>query len=253
MKRAIPWSLALALAGFAAADAQAVGRIADVSVVDRDSGEVLTPHRFRGEWWIEGRPGARYAVRIRNAEGGRLLAVTSVDGVNVLSGETAGVDQRGYIYEGWRSYDISGWRKSTAEVAAFEFTSVPRSYAARTGRPDNVGVIGVALFRERQRLEPAASNESASAAKDTAQSSDARRERAAPAAPALGTGHGRREASYVTEADFERARPLPDEVIQLRYDSRANLVALGVIPPASAPRHPLAFPSGPQLGYVPDP
>jgi len=86
------------------------------------------------------------------------------------------------------------------------------------------------------------------------------RERAASSAsapspaPALGTGHGRRETSVVTRVDFERAQPQPDEVIRLRYDSHANLVAMGVIPsPAPRPHRPEAFPSGPQLGYVPDP
>jgi len=33
------------------------------------------------------------------------------------------------------SVDISGWRKSMSEVAAFVFTSLPDSYAARTDRP----------------------------------------------------------------------------------------------------------------------
>jgi hypothetical protein len=76
---------------------------------------------------------------------------------------------------------------------------------------------------------------------------------AAPA-PALGTGHGRREDSWVTEVDFERAASRPDEVIRLRYDSRANLTAMGVIPRGlPTPPRPDAFPAGPQLGYVPDP
>jgi len=259
MKSPIRWSIVLALAGLAASEAHAVGRLADVVVVDRESGAVLPVHRHRGEWWVEGRPGARYAIRVRNAGGERLLAVTSVDGVNVVTGETAAVDQSGYIYDGWRSYDITGWRKSDEQVAAFEFTTVPRSYAARTGRPDNIGVIGVALFRERPAppvlaqadVETPRFEESTAMAKSGAMA-DAPR---VPApAPALGTGHGRRESSVVTRVDFERAGPRPDEVIRVRYDSRPNLVAMGVIPsPAPRPRRPDPFPSGPQLGYVPDP
>jgi hypothetical protein len=50
--------------------------------------------------------------------------------------------------------DIGGWRKSMSEVAAFVFTALPESYAARTGRPGNVGVIGVAVFREYQPPRP---------------------------------------------------------------------------------------------------
>ena len=57
--------------------------------------------------------------------------------------------QDGYVLDPWGFTSIAGWRKSLDRVAAFYFTSLPDSYAARTGRPDNVGVIGLALFRER--------------------------------------------------------------------------------------------------------
>ena len=95
------------------------------------------------------RRGSEYSVRIRNINGGRLLAVTSVDGVNVISGETASPAQSGYVLDPYACADIAGWRKNLARTAAFYFTELPDSYAARTGRPDNVGVIGVAVFRER--------------------------------------------------------------------------------------------------------
>ena len=84
---------------------------------------------------VAGRPGARYAVRLVNNSGERVLAVVAIDGVNVVSGETAGVGQRGYVLEPWQRTEITGWRKSDDEVAAFEFTSLADSYAARTGRP----------------------------------------------------------------------------------------------------------------------
>jgi len=195
------------------------------------------------------------------------MAVTSVDGVNVLTGESAGFDQRGYVFDPWVGYEIAGWRKSNAEVAAFTFTSVPQSCAARTGRPENVGVIGVALFRERTPTPPAISQERAapvapaadatlgaaeSAGEATAKSNDARRERGT-VAQSLGTGHGQRESSWVVQVAFERAQARPDEVIRIRYDSRENLVALGVIR-RPAPQHaPEPFPQDTRLGYVPDP
>jgi hypothetical protein len=133
-------------------EAQGMGSMADIVVIDRESGAVLSPHFYRGEYWVAGSPGARYAIEIRNRLGERLLAVTSVDGVNVVSGATAGWDQTGYVFSPGESYQITGWRKSDAEVAAFTFTASPNSYAERTGRPANVGVIGVAIFRERAAL-----------------------------------------------------------------------------------------------------
>jgi len=109
----------------------------------------LSPYYYRGEYWVAGRPCARYAIEIRNHLAERVLAVTSVDGVNVLSGADAAWDQAGYVFGGGESYQITGWRKSSAEIAAFTFTASPNSYAERTGRPANVGVIGIALFREK--------------------------------------------------------------------------------------------------------
>jgi hypothetical protein len=248
----------ITLAGLASTQAFAVGRLADVSVTDRDTGQTLTAHYHRGEYWVAGRPGARYAINIHNRQGRRLLAVTSVDGINVITGATAGFAQNGYVFDPWVGYDITGWRKSDAQIAAFEFTAVPRSYAARTGRPDNIGVIGVALFREQAPVPTAQATDDSAAYKSRSIEGRAERESlsaAEPApAPALGTGHGRRETSVVTQVDFEREQSTPNEVIRIRYDSRANLIAMGILRPAAPlPRAPQAFPEEPALSYVPDP
>jgi hypothetical protein len=66
----------------------------------------------------------------------------------------------------------------------------------------------------------------------------------------LGTGHGEREYSPTRYIDFVRQSDSPDEVITIYYDSRANLLARGIIP---APRiaEPRPFPAG--FGFVPDP
>jgi hypothetical protein len=196
---------------------------------------------------------------MRNRSGNRVLVVLSVDGVNAISGETAATSQTGYVLAPYQSAEITGWRKSMNEAAAFYFTALPDSYAARTGRPDNVGVIGVAVFREREQLVEVAPR----AFDRAAPAQNAARERAdtgaAPAAPAakaegqlrderLGTGHGEREFAPITHTAFERASDRPDEIVQLRYDSVENLVALGVLRPTRALPAPAAFP-----GFVPDP
>src|SRR6202795_1131852 len=148
MRRAICLAILMGLA--MTCEAQVMGSMAEIAIIDRDSGAVLSPHFYRGEYWVAGSPGARYAIEIRNRLGERLLAVASVDGVNVVSGATAAWDQTGYVFGPGERYQITGWRKTDAEVAQFTFTDSPNSYAERTGRPANVGVIGVALFRERQ-------------------------------------------------------------------------------------------------------
>lgn len=244
---------AIALLGVLQAPAQAIGRLADIQIVDRDSGETLPLHRHQGDYWVAGRPGARYAVALRNAQPARILGVVSVDGVNVVSGETAAWHQTGYVLGPWQPYDISGWRKSDAEVAVFRFAALPSSYAARTGRPTHVGVIGVALFQERvYSPEPAPSPWQKPRASNRTES-PMRERNAAPASavPQLGTAHGEREPDAVGHTTFERRSDRPDEMIRIRYDSLENLVAMGVLP-APMPRQPNPFPASRGQHEVPD-
>ncbi|HEY0646981.1 hypothetical protein [Phenylobacterium sp.] len=241
--------------------------LVDLTVVDRDTGQPLRVWRHDGRMYVAGRPGARYSLRVTNNTGGRVLAVMAVDGVNVLTGESAAFAQMGYVFGAYQSYDVSGWRKSDTEVAAFTFTAQRNSYAARTGRPFDVGVIGIAVFRERlyrpppppppaAMAAPRAQDRAGSEVEELVVTEGSRR--AAPPPPALrrreeklGTGHGEREWSAVTEVDFERATRHPQLIRRIEYDTYDNLVAAGVIPrPPYPDRRPRPFPSE---GYVPDP
>ena len=103
-----------------------------------------------GESFVMGQQGARYTLRVVNHTGRRIEAVVSVDGRDAIDGKTADVrTKRGYLVPAWGTVDIDGWRVSQAEAAAFRFTSVADSYAARTGSARDVGVIGVAVFPEQ--------------------------------------------------------------------------------------------------------
>ncbi len=142
-------------AGLALAALLAVGRanaareLATLVVVDRDTGQELAVWRHHGRLYVAGEPGARYGLRVSNNTDGRLLAVMSVDGVNIVTGATATYSQGGYVLAPHQVVDVNGWRKSSTEVAAFSFTALSQSYAARTGRPLDVGVIGMAVFKEK--------------------------------------------------------------------------------------------------------
>jgi hypothetical protein len=289
---------ALVAAGIASAHAQPMtqpmyvppfvkSRLVQVDVYDRQDGRALPVYQKDGRHYIEGVPGHEYAVRIRNTTGGRVLVVTSVDGVNVISGDTAAPSQSGYVLDPWGSVEIGGWRKSLSRTAAFYFTDLGDSYAARTGRPQNVGVIGVAVFEERPRpriAQPrdydyrARKDQGAAAEADAPAPMKERGEAqsvppppaAAPAPSAtteaprqnyademkslgkLGTGHGRSEESRVTVVNFERATSYPAETVAIQYDRRENLLAMGVIPrdlPYIA-RNPNPFPG---MRFAPDP
>jgi hypothetical protein len=259
MKRILAWAACSWLG--AGCHAQGIGQFADVRVIDRDSGATLAVNYYHGEYWVAGRPGTRYAIEIRNHEAGRMLAVTSVDGVNVLSGETAAWNQSGYVFTPGERYQISGWRKSDSQVAAFVFTASPNSYAERTGRPANVGVIGIALFKERVQLPaytpPAYSSPEFDSKRTESLSAGNRSAPAAsptPLAPKLGTAHGEREDSFVARTEFERLQSEPNEVIRIHYDSEANLLAMGVLRrPHLQPHEAEPFPGSPGSTYVPDP
>jgi hypothetical protein len=256
--------LVLALASTTACSALSARELVQLDILDRDTGQWLPEAHARGSDWVPGDPGHRYSVRLSNNSPERVLVVLSVDGVNAVTGETASPSQAGYVLAPWQSTEIAGWRKSLDDVAQFYFTDLPDSYAARTGRPDNVGVIGVAVFRERQRPlaypmpgPPVANQRGAtgkaaapSAARESAAAADAY---GASQPQRIGTGHGAREWSPVGQTTFERASSRPSQVTQLRYDDRDALVAMGIFP-RDAWRYandqtPRAFPDG----FVADP
>ena len=282
MKSLLSLAVALSLSLSAAAHA---GNLVDVSVIDRDSGATLPTYSHGGKLYVAGTPGHRYGVRIVNHTGARVLTVLSVDGVNAITGENADPNQSGYVLGAYDSTEVDGWRKNMSEIAEFNFTNLGDSYAARTGRPNNVGVIGVAVFREkphytwRERDEkiareaPMPSSADSYARKDAAPppmaaQAPASAGAAAKSAPAetsansmaevrrakpeesLGTGHGEREYSSATYTTFERDSSRPSEVDSIWYDSQRNLVARGVIPtPRPIAKEPQPFPNT----FVPDP
>jgi hypothetical protein len=272
-RRTVLAAVAAAMGLAAVGGSQAAGpALVDVEIIDRQTGQAAQVWRHAGRLYVAGRPGALYSLRVTNNTPGRVLAVMSVDGVNILTGQTAGYGQRGYVFGPYETYDVSGWRKSDSEVAAFTFAPLSRSYAARTGRPNDVGVIGVAVFEERVYAPPVVASPEWSypRSRESADGVEGLVVQGAPAAPPpsvstgasaqaaqrserLGTGHGRREWSQVTTVPFERATSYPRFIRQIEYDSYDNLVARGVIPryrPPTPPR-PRPFPQGD--GYVPDP
>lgn len=157
LRSAMAIGAAVVLAGLGGEGRAETGlQLATLSIVDRDTGQELHIWRHHGRLFVAGQPGERYSLRVTNNGEGRVLAVMAVDGVNIVTGETAGYDQRGYVLSAHQSLDVTGWRKSETEVAGFNFAPLPQSYAARTARPLDVGVIGMAVFEERPQDTPPA-------------------------------------------------------------------------------------------------
>jgi hypothetical protein len=257
-----------------------VGRLADVRIVDRSTGAGLPIYEHLGEYWVLGTSGNKYAISFQHkSTEARTLAVTSVDGINVISGQIAAYLQTGYVLSGMGSFEINGWRKSLQEVAAFTFAAPGESYATKTGRAANIGVIGVALFVEQpervlmqrpQNDQPGSSNSpsaaatpspsqalgsSGGAAAESKRSADLTDSPQRSLSPGLGTQHGQREISVTQNVAFKRSSTTPSEVIMIRYDSAENLVRRGVLAYAQpVPLNPptaMAFPDS--VGFVADP
>jgi hypothetical protein len=234
------------------------GSLIDLQVISRSTGQRMPLYQHRGKTYVVGAPGERYSLQLRNLTGARVMAVVSVDGVNAITGETAAPNQTGYVLDPYQVADISGWRKTTDQVARFYFTPLPDSYAARTDRPDNVGVIGLAVFREYLEPPPIAyapqafDSRIAGAARPAAPAPSAAGEvmREERAQDKLGTGHGEREYSSVSHTEFRRATASPAETVAVWYDSRERLANAGVLPRQS----PCCYGPQPFPGhFVPDP
>jgi hypothetical protein len=270
---------ALAIIGFAAASSLAqasnFGSLVQMEVLPQ-SGYSFNTYQHGYQTWLAGDEGASFKVRLRNTSGERVLVVLSVDGVNAINGQTAGFHQPGYVLMPYQTLNVDGWRKSNRSVASFYFTHIADSYAARTDRPDNVGVIGGAVFREaraygydnrypyeyerdrryggKSQEAPASSRQAPmaeSAAESAAPEAKSYSDGVAGSAP-LGTGHGEQRYSRVRNMQFERESQ-PAELLSIRYDSLQNLQAMGIAPTQYRYQqpYPQAFPR--EGGYVPDP
>jgi hypothetical protein len=232
-------------------DRQPAAALPRIELVD-GAAQALPTFEQGGRRYVMGQMGQRYQVRIVNPTGSRIEAVVSVDGLDAVDGHPASLSKRGYVVAPYGEVTIDGFRTSLDAVAAFRFSSVRDSYAARTRHARNVGVVGVAFFGERPppvvRFEPRpieGANEERRSDMDQAPAS------AAPAAtsksasgataasrPGLGTQFGESRESHVVETSFVRAVGPAVAISELRYDDRDGLLSRGiqVDPPARDPR-----------------
>ncbi len=246
--------------------------LATVSIIDRESGAVSATYYHRGEYWVAGRPGARYAIEIRNCTGARLLAVTSVDGVNVHLGRhrrLGAVRVRVRSGRGLPDHRLAQEQRGSRGLHLHRLGQL----LCRAHRPTGQH------RRHRRGLVPRARAGSClpccAERDDPPRARPRRRERRerragevgapprAPAAQPRGVLAGRRRSSApgtasarapVQETQFVRLQSEPNEVIRIRYDSLENLVAMGIIRrPRPLVPAPNPFPDSRAPQFVPDP
>jgi hypothetical protein len=244
---------------------------------------------YQGEKYAQGEEGEEYTIRLINDSADRRLAILTVDGVNIVSGEDGKVDGDGYVLQPWQTLNIEGWRRDEKEAAAFKFGKIGESYANKTGRGEtNVGIIGAAVFDEvRVRgshlLRTAGpldwkaslgsvkcstslgSGQSGSvtytSSMDSTRSLDVSNSvgghegvpvcDSGPAAQDLGTEYGNKVEFRTTTVSFNK-KPEPSEMLKVRYASKEVLRSWGIPVDAVPPKPPEAFPAD-QKGVPPPP
>lgn len=199
------------------------------------NGQPLRTIEHKGKTYLPvPKVGAEYDIRVWNHGPHRIVAILSVDGLSVINGQPASESHAGYIVSAYTSIRIKGWRRSLDTVAAFAFVNREQSYANLTGRPDNVGVIGLIAIEEHV-WTPRPVFEKADAGKA-----------AARAVGSIGTEYGRDIDSRVYYVPFVRSNN--KRSITMYYDTVAALRKAGV--PVDPPM-PVPFPADPEFAPPP--
>jgi hypothetical protein len=103
-----------------------------------------------GAIWIEGREGSNYILRFINRLSSRVAVVFSVDGLDTIKGEPAGLNSESYVVNGNDSLEVPGWVINSSSAAEFYFAKAGRQYVAASGNnTSHTGVIGAMVFREK--------------------------------------------------------------------------------------------------------
>jgi len=235
-----------------------------LSVEVRVNGRKLREYQHTGEIWVEGRKNSDFTIRVRNDSDIRVLAVPSVDGLSVMDGEVADFDSSGYVINAHSYLDIPGWRLNDEEVAKFRFGKSNKAYAAKTGLPRNIGVIGVAIFNEEiahtavyhnfsHEIERGGGQSRGGAGGQSCGSPGATwtmsisNSATAPSStetttggfipdstvmnttePSLGTEFGKKATHQVVTTTFTKANKKPENVFQARYADKQELISRGV-------------------------
>jgi hypothetical protein len=212
-------------------------------------GRPLGEYAANGTRYVEAVNGKEYAVRLCNPLGVRTAVALSIDGLNSIDARrTTAQAARKWVLEPYECVTIAGWQTDAARARRFYFTSEDRSYARWLGRPDDIGLIAAAFFRERTP-EPVAI---ARPRDDDGRQADGRKSESAagsPSAPApraaapsaqesndyAATGIGRETAHPVQQVHLD-LEDRPAASISIRYEYRTQLVKLGILPPRAPDR-----------------
>lgn len=222
------------------------------------NGKPAKEYLHKKKVYIEGREETTFSLRLRNNSYQRKLFVPTIDGLSVLDGKEASFKSGGYIVPGYSTITVDGWRINDDEVASFYFSSPDDSYRKRMKKGNNLGVIGVAVFDEKQlftttmtnagnfyvstspnpfyqdgsiTLTPTSTSYLSSVnltggIQTSASLVSCSYSGSAPTQQ-LGTGWGTTKTSEVVSVDFTRFDS-PTTVFEINYNTRAELEKAGI-------------------------
>ena len=202
------------------------------------NGRALPVIQHQGKNYIAAPWDKDFQLRFNVPFGGdRYLAVTSVDGLDIMTGKTASTEAGGYVLTAAlrpTDNDIPGFRLNNREVAAFHFGDRRDSYAAQLDKPANVGVIAVVFYEERPRFRrnmlSVSTRGGCLGGGQTKGGLEGHATRGGVGHD-MGTEFGQRTEHKVDTTTFDRGREVARFVFE--YASRENLIKAGII--SSAP------------------
>jgi hypothetical protein len=175
-----------------------------------------------GLTYVEGRKGSEFSLKVTNRSSGKIEAVVTVDGRSVRTNKVGSYADGGYLVPPYGHVIIPGWRLDNENTAHFYFADLEKSYATQTGNPENIGVIGCAIFKEKI-VQPVFRSTPELYSRSLG---DERTFRGT--SKGIGTGFGRKTEHKVVEVPFERESNFPAAVLAIHYFERDELIRRGI-------------------------
>ncbi len=211
------------------------------------NGVPAAEYAARGRRYIEAFENAEYELRIHNPSGSRIAVALAVDGLNTIDARHSSAwEARKWVIEPYGTIHVRGWQMSSENARRFYFTTERDSYGAKLGQAANLGVISAVFFRERRPVTIIAPPTTGTLEKERNSRAG---ESSTQSAPRAGNDSAKRSVQPYPPPDDESAatgigRTVRNDVqwirmdletrpvgeVTIRYEYRAALVKLGIMP-----------------------
>lgn len=119
----------------------------DIQFVSDEHGPLPVVQKY-GKTYLAAEANEPYSIYLFNKTNERVLAVLSVDGKNIITGQNASSNQQGYVIEANGHTKIESWGYSNLPLVFLN----PEDNFGKKGKNLKEGTIGVAIFSEQNPL-----------------------------------------------------------------------------------------------------